>query len=197
MSFPRPVLQRIEQESGGNPLFALELGRALRDSGLRPGPGEPLPLDHGFRELLAARSAQLQPSAREALLAVALMAHPTDALVERVVGHTGELDADWLVKEIRKDATIGQTRIILLVSRLTDEEDGAADGIAGVERLLKPVRQSAVYDCLSATIHAKSPAADTLSEAAADAPPFFARILIAEDNPVNREVASEALRQLG
>jgi signal transduction histidine kinase/CheY-like chemotaxis protein/HPt (histidine-containing phosphotransfer) domain-containing protein len=109
----------------------------------------------------------------------------------------GELDADWLVKEIRKDATIGQTRIILLVSRLTDEEDGAADGIAGVERLLKPVRQSAVYDCLSATIHAKSPAADTLSEAAADAPPFFARILIAEDNPVNREVASEALRQLG
>ncbi len=108
----------------------------------------------------------------------------------------GELDADWLVKEIRKDATIGQTRIILLVSRLTDEEDGAADGIAGVERLLKPVRQSAVYDCLSATIHAKSPA-DTLPEAAADAPPFAARILIAEDNPVNREVASEALRQLG
>ncbi|MGE0117931.1 MAG: response regulator [Dongiaceae bacterium] len=108
----------------------------------------------------------------------------------------GELDADWLIKEIRKDATIGQTRIILLVSRLTDEEENAADGIAGVERLLKPVRQSAVYDCLSATIHAKS-AADAAPEPAADAPPFAARILIAEDNPVNREVAGEALRQLG
>ena len=93
MSFPRPVLQRIEQESGGNPLFALELGRALRDSGLRPGPGEPLPLRHGFRELLEARSAGLQPAAREALLAVALMGQPSDGLVERVVGRPGELDA--------------------------------------------------------------------------------------------------------
>src|SRR5262245_20077217 len=93
VGFSRPVLQRIEQESGGNPLFAIELGRALRDSGLRPGPGEPLPLDHGFRELLEARSARLRPATRDGLLAVALMAHPSDELVERVVGQAGELDA--------------------------------------------------------------------------------------------------------
>jgi signal transduction histidine kinase/CheY-like chemotaxis protein/HPt (histidine-containing phosphotransfer) domain-containing protein len=102
-----------------------------------------------------------------------------------------ELDADWLVKEIRRDANVGETRIILLVSRLTDE-DAAADGLGKVERLLKPVRQSALYDCLSSTIHAKSPPADVAEEA-----PLTARILIAEDNPVNREVAGEALRQLG
>ena len=94
VSFPRPVLQRIEQESAGNPLFALELGRALRDSGLRPGPGEPFPLDGSLRALLVARSGRLPPGAREALVAVALMAHPTDALLERVLGSRAvELDA--------------------------------------------------------------------------------------------------------
>ncbi len=108
-----------------------------------------------------------------------------------------ELDADWLIKEIRKDPSISQTRIILLVSRLTDEEDGAAGDGGGIERLLKPVRQSILYDCLSTTIQAKSPPAETAAERAAEAMLFSARILIAEDNPVNREVAGEALRQLG
>jgi signal transduction histidine kinase/PleD family two-component response regulator/HPt (histidine-containing phosphotransfer) domain-containing protein len=107
-----------------------------------------------------------------------------------------ELDADWLIKEIRKDPSIGQTRIILLVSRLTDEE-GDGDGDGGIERLLKPVRQSILYDCLSTTIQAKSPPAEVAAERAAGATLFSARILIAEDNPVNREVAGEALRQLG
>jgi two-component system, sensor histidine kinase and response regulator len=108
-----------------------------------------------------------------------------------------ELDADWLVKEIRKDPAIGQTRIILLVSRLTDEEGDRADGIGEIELLLKPVRQSSLYDCLSTTILAKSPPAEAAAERAAVSAPFSARILIAEDNPVNREVAGEALRQLG
>src|SRR5262245_8568340 len=105
-------------------------------------------------------------------------------------------DPAWLVKEIRKDTAIAQTRLILLESRLTPAEDGADDPLGDVERLLKPVRQSALYDCLSATIHAK--AAPTETAAPAPQPESFtARILIAEDNPVNREVAGEALRQLG
>src|SRR5215813_202988 len=65
-------------------------------------------------------------------------------------------DASWLIKEIRGDAAIAQTRIILLESRAADAGDGAEDAFADVERLLKPVRQSALYDCLSATIRAKS-----------------------------------------
>ena len=104
-------------------------------------------------------------------------------------------DASWLIKEIRNDAAIAQTRIILLESRFAD--DGAEDAFANVERLLKPVRQSALYDCLSTTIHAKSAPAETPPPAAPEAELFTARILIAEDNPVNREVAGEALRQLG
>jgi len=106
-------------------------------------------------------------------------------------------DIAWLMKAIRNDAAIAQTRIILLESRLTTSEEGVEDPFGDVERLLKPVRQSALYDCLSATIHAKSPPAETVTSAAPAPEPFTARILIAEDNPVNREVAGEALRQLG
>ena len=106
-------------------------------------------------------------------------------------------DATWLIKEIRNDAAVAQTRIILLESRTTSVDEGAEDPFADVERLLKPVRQSALYDCLSTTIHAKSPATETAAPPPAAPELFTARILIAEDNPVNREVAGEALRQLG
>ncbi len=110
----------------------------------------------------------------------------------------GELrDASWLIKEIRNDAAIAHTRIILLESRVANADGGAEDAFANVERLLKPVRQSALYDCLSTTIHARSAPAETPVPAAPESELFTARILIAEDNPVNREVAGEALRQLG
>src|SRR5262249_26205027 len=104
-------------------------------------------------------------------------------------------DAAALVKEIRNDAAIAQTRIILLESRAASVDRGVEDPFGDVERLLKPVRQSALYDCLSTTIQAKSATAKFPAPPQAESIP--ARILIAEDNPVNREVAGEALRQLG
>jgi two-component system sensor histidine kinase/response regulator len=104
-------------------------------------------------------------------------------------------DPTWLVKEIRKDKAIAQTRIILLESSTADEN--ADDPLGDVERLLKPIRQSALYDCLSATIHAKAAPTEVAASPASQPDSFTARILIAEDNPVNREVAGEALRQLG
>jgi len=106
-------------------------------------------------------------------------------------------DIAWLIKEVRNDAAIAQTRIILLESRLAPADEGAEDPFGDVERLLKPVRQSALYDCLSATIHAKSPLTETATPTTPQTKTFTARVLIAEDNAVNREVAGEALRQLG
>jgi CheY-like chemotaxis protein len=79
---------------------------------------------------------------------------------------------------------------------LDKQSDSVADMPSDCERLLRPIRQSSLYDCLSATIRAKTPVAQE-SDAKAAGRTFEARVLIAEDNPVNREVASEALRQLG
>ena len=41
-SFPRLVLVRIEEASGGNPFYALEIARSLAGSATAPTPGEPL-----------------------------------------------------------------------------------------------------------------------------------------------------------
>jgi tetratricopeptide (TPR) repeat protein len=67
--------------SKGNPLFALEIARALTGQGVRPAPGEPLPMPGDLQGLLAARLAALPSSAADGLLVVAAAARPTEDLV--------------------------------------------------------------------------------------------------------------------
>jgi DNA-binding CsgD family transcriptional regulator len=78
---PRPVLQRVAEASGGNPLFAVELARALAETGARPGPGEPLPVPDTLGALMRTRLDRLSGTAREALLASACLSVPTVELV--------------------------------------------------------------------------------------------------------------------
>lgn len=104
---PRPTLQRIAAASGGNPLLALELARALAEAGARPGPGEPLPVPDETVDLLASRIARLPESAREALLASALLSNPTLDLVQQAVGASAEQSFEQAVEaelvELRGD----------------------------------------------------------------------------------------------
>jgi predicted ATPase len=79
---PRPALRRLHDLSGGNPFFALELGRALRDGTLSLEPGERLPV--ALDELAGARVRALSDDARRALAAAAALTQPTLALVEAV-----------------------------------------------------------------------------------------------------------------
>jgi DNA-binding CsgD family transcriptional regulator/tetratricopeptide (TPR) repeat protein len=81
---PRPALRRLQELSGGNPFFALELGRALRAGTLELQPGERLPV--ALDGLVGARLRALSPGARRAAAAAAAMTQPTLALVEAVAG---------------------------------------------------------------------------------------------------------------
>jgi DNA-binding CsgD family transcriptional regulator len=70
---PRRVLRQLFEMSGGNPLFSLELGRAVGERGV-PEIGAALPMPSALDELFGDRVVALAPEVRRALLAVSLSA---------------------------------------------------------------------------------------------------------------------------
>ncbi|MGI5136013.1 helix-turn-helix transcriptional regulator [Streptomyces sp. CA-106110] len=78
---PRSTVRDIHRTSGGNPLFALELGRALAESSRPPRPGEPLPVPTSLRALVLSRLEALSAEARRTLLVASAGARPTLALL--------------------------------------------------------------------------------------------------------------------
>jgi hypothetical protein len=77
-SFPRPVMTRIHDVSGGNPFYALELARMLDDDAVT---ATGLTLPGSLAALVSARMGNLGPEVREVLLAAACLGAPTVALV--------------------------------------------------------------------------------------------------------------------
>ncbi|MFC4498054.1 MULTISPECIES: ATP-binding protein [Streptomyces] len=78
---PRSTVREIHRTSGGNPLFALELGRALGENPTPPRPGEPLPVPTSLRALVLSRIDMLSAEARRTLLVASAGARPTLALL--------------------------------------------------------------------------------------------------------------------
>ena len=77
-----PALRRLREASGGNPFFALEIGRALVRSGSDAVPAGALPVPETLRELVRDRLAALPARTRDALLAASALSQPTLGLVE-------------------------------------------------------------------------------------------------------------------
>ncbi len=79
---PRTTVRDIHRTSGGNPLFALELGRALAENPARPSPGEPLPVPTSLRALVLSRlESRSSAEARRTLLVASAGARPTLTLL--------------------------------------------------------------------------------------------------------------------
>jgi DNA-binding CsgD family transcriptional regulator len=81
-SLARPTLVRIEQTSGGNPFFALEIARRLLETA-EPAAGQPLPVPNDLEDVVRSRIRRLPSATRKALLSVASLAQPTVGLVDR------------------------------------------------------------------------------------------------------------------
>ena len=64
---PRPTLLRLHEASGGNPFYALELGRALAVEGAERDPTQPLRVPKQLEELVEARLDGFDGATREAL----------------------------------------------------------------------------------------------------------------------------------
>jgi DNA-binding CsgD family transcriptional regulator len=88
----RPVLLQVHELSGGNPFFALELGRAVQAGSLRLQPGERLPVT--LEALVDARLKGLPPAARRGLAVAASMRRPTLAVVDDVAGEDALAEAE-------------------------------------------------------------------------------------------------------
>ena len=140
----RSVLVRIEKASGGNPLFALEIGRLLNELGV-PAAGEPLPVPSDVQALVKRRLAKLRPPTREVLLVAAALDDPREETVSLALGRP--IGRDLEPAERGQIAHCEQTLITfahplfamaLLASATTDERRRThrrlADAVAGSER---------------------------------------------------------------
>ena len=93
VTFSRPILLRIHQASGGNPLFALEIARAIQArGGLRRA--QPLPVPDALTDAMGARLATLGARVRRRLLVVALLAQPTLGLLDEVFADPDRVRSD-------------------------------------------------------------------------------------------------------
>jgi DNA-binding CsgD family transcriptional regulator len=76
-TFPRPTLLRLQEVSGGNPFYALELARGLGAESAIHDPTEPFPLPESLERLVRGRLSRLDAATREALLLVAAHGRPS------------------------------------------------------------------------------------------------------------------------
>ena len=79
------VLRMVHEQSRGNPLFALEVGRVLAERGI-PGIGEPLGVPEEMATMLGLRVRDLPEEQRTLLLAVALDPHVREDALVKLVG---------------------------------------------------------------------------------------------------------------
>jgi DNA-binding CsgD family transcriptional regulator len=87
---PRPLLRRIHETSGGNPLFALEIARALQQGHLELTSQEPLPIPADLEALLRDRILRLPDATRSALLICSAASRPTVELVREASGSSDD-----------------------------------------------------------------------------------------------------------
>jgi len=147
-------------------------------------------------------SAQSAIQALEILQAAAASAEPFDVAILDL--HMPGMDGLELARKIKADPATRDVHLILLSSVLQDCSPSQLNQ-AGIQyHLIKPVKQSQLFDCIANSIGAqktRSMAASLEKPAVAslgnEAAPLRCRVLLVEDNPVNQEVTKAMLEEIG
>jgi DNA-binding CsgD family transcriptional regulator len=98
LDLTRPEIARLHKVTGGNPFFALELGRELGRAKARLAPGEPLPVPDNLLELVGGRLARLPKRTGEVLLSAAALARPTAEVLAMAHGEQTEAALERAVR---------------------------------------------------------------------------------------------------
>jgi PAS domain S-box-containing protein len=131
--------------------------------------------------------------ALEKLAAAADAGRPFEAaLIDMNMPGMGGIE---LAERIRRNPRLASLRMILLAS-LADAADEARARVCGIELLVqKPVRQGDLRRALADVLLSR---AKGRCDAGRAMPPLLTgRVLVVEDNPVNREIATAMLERLG
>ena len=162
------------------------LARTLEGWGLRPGTAA---------------------NADEALVLVRRAARTADPFITALIDRNMPgRDGLALLREMRGDPALADLRVVLLTSSSRPGEQAEAREAGADAHLTKPVRQSHLRDVLTSTLAvaaaeappgaaANDPWPSTTEQRAAAA--AGARLLLAEDNPVNQRVAALMLERMG
>jgi len=117
-------------------------------------------------------------------------------------GRMPDMDGLTLARTITANPLLASVRLVLLSSQGPRQHaDAVRAGFAAV--LTKPVRQSQLYDTLLDVMQAVALAAPATHRRPAEVapspapPPSRGRVLVAEDNPINKKVAMLMLARLG
>jgi DNA-binding NarL/FixJ family response regulator len=97
-ALPRPTLVRVHEQSGGNPLYALEIARALLSRRSTVRLGEPLPVPKDLQAFLRMRLDALPTEARAVLPIVALLADRSIAVIHRIAPGVAAADLEAAVE---------------------------------------------------------------------------------------------------
>jgi CheY-like chemotaxis protein len=144
---------------------------------------------------------ELTSNAREALdlmrAAVAENRPHQLVVLDRNMPEMGGTD---LARQIRTDASLAPTPLVMLSSMGYLGNSDVASGVNIDAYLNKPVRQADLYKCLTQLLGARpapTDSAPTTSRVPDARTASGAYILVAEDNPVNQELALYMLEDLG
>ncbi|MEA2704663.1 MAG: hypothetical protein QOD63_2608, partial [Actinomycetota bacterium] len=136
--------------------------------------------------------------ARRAIAAASLAGDPFDAGLLDL--NMPDVDGIELGRAIVGDTTHPPMKLVLLTSSGQPGEAQRAREAGIATHLTKPVRQSQLHDCLATMLVAPSAAAEPAAELSPKLPAragSAGRVLLAEDNLVNQQVASAMLVNLG
>jgi signal transduction histidine kinase/DNA-binding response OmpR family regulator len=100
---------------------------------------------------------------------------------------------------IKADPELARIPLIMATSMILLGEGAGISKAVFAANLIKPIRKADLHQCLLDVLESGSGLAHTIGKPTTPSaqPAFTARILLAEDNPVNQEVALEMLKSFG
>ena len=104
-----------------------------------------------------------------------------------------------LGQHIKADPKLARIPLVMLTSTLFKGEAAEAKKTGFAAYLIKPIRKADLYECLLSALVSDSclPATENNDTPNTTSTPVAAHILLAEDNPVNQEVAMAMLQNFG